>query len=327
MKKSLYKKSKKAFSILEVIFVLVILGIVASISSQILIQVYENYIIQRAVYNVSTKTEMISNQIVNRLAYRVQGSTISKNHQEFLEANGTTWLPLKEIPTGNTYTSIEWIGYDNDSFSANRTPAWSGIADYENASNTSFNTPGSNLNAADTIINNLSNGKVNLSTANPPAVIFSENDNYYTGKNTYNPICMGLIPEDTSNSTTNCIFPVTLNNATSFNFTDTRPKIITERYKLAWSAYAIAPEDRDGDANSDGVDDDGLYDLVLYYNYQPWNGESYMSNTTSRSTLMHNVTVFKFSETGGVIRFKLCASENIGEDFNVTTCKEKVVIR
>jgi hypothetical protein len=167
------------------------------------------------------------------------------------------------------------------------------------------------------LLNTLSQGEVALTNARPAAVLFRENNNYYSLNNEYNPICMGLIPED-ANSSTDCIFRVSEHNNTAFNFLDGKPKIVTERYKLAWSAYAIAPEDPDGD---------GLHDLMLYYNYQPWNGESYMDNTTSSSTLMHNVTVFKFSESGGVIRFKLCASENIGEDFNVTTCKEKVVIR
>jgi len=318
----LIQKSKKAFSLIEVIFVLIILGIVASIASQILVQVYENYIMQRAVYNVSKKTEMVSNQIVNRLSYRIQGTTISKNHQEFLNGTGTTWLPLREIPVGSTYTSIEWIGYDNDSFAAEAQPYWSGIADYENADKTYFDSPGSNLTNAATIMSNLSKNaagtsEVDLSSTQPAAVIFSNDNNYYNGTNQYNPICMGLIPEDSATST-NCIYSVHRTGNTRFNFVDSDPKIISERYKLAWSAYAIAPEDRDGD---------GLHDLVLYYNYQPWNGESYMDATTSRSTLMHNVTVFKFSETGGVIRFKLCAAENIGQDFNVTTCKEKVVIR
>lgn len=329
---TIIKKTKKAFSLIELIFVLVILGIVASIASQIIVQVYENYIMQRAIYNVSTKTEMVSNQIVNRLSYRIQGSTISKNHQEFLEGNGTTWLPLKEIPVGKTYTSIEWIGYDNDSFSATQNPYWSGIANYENASTSHFDSPGSQLANAATVISNLSKNaagtsEVDLSSTRPAAIIFGNDNNYYNGTNEYYPMCMGLIPEDTVNTNTNCIFSVSRNGNTGFDFVDTGSKIITERYKLAWSAYAIAPEDRDGDANGDGIDDDGLYDLVLYYNYQPWNGESYMDSTTQRSTLMHNVTVFKFSETGGVIRFKLCASENIGQDFNVTTCKEKVVIR
>lgn len=319
-------QSKKAFSLLEMVFVLVILGIVASLSSQIIIQVYQNYIIQRAVYNVSTKTELVSNQIVNRLTYRIPGTTISKNHREFFDnqanatpwaVEGRDWLNLAEVPTGETYTSIEWIGYDNDGFAAAQQPYWSGIADYEdNASVSNMNTPGSNLSNATTLLTNLSQGRVNLGT-NPAAILFAENNNHYTGSSTYKPLCMGLIQQD-ANSSEACIFPVTRNTDTRFNFPEAKPKIITERYKLAWSAYAIAPHDPDGD---------GLHDLMLYYNYQPWNGESYLDATTSSSTLMHNVTVFKFSESGGVIRFKLCAAENIGEDFNVTTCKEKVVIR
>jgi prepilin-type N-terminal cleavage/methylation domain-containing protein len=321
-----HNKNKKAFSLLELIFVLVILGIVASLSSQIIIQVYENYIMQRAVYNVSTKTELVSNQIVNRLTYRIPNTTISKNHDTFFAKKddsswkaeeGRDWLNLSEVPTGEEYTTIEWIGYDNDGFATAQQPYWSGIADYENnASVSNMDTPGSNLNKAATLINTLSNGEVDLNNR-PAAVLFAENNNYYTGSNTYTPVCMGLIQQD-SNSSTNCIFPVTRSSDTRFTFPESKPKIITERYKLAWSAYTIAPHDPDGD---------GLHDLMLYYNYQPWNGESYLDNTTSRSTLMHNVTVFKFSESGGVIRFKLCASENIGQDFNVTTCKEKVVIR
>lgn len=318
MKTIIHRKVKKAFSLIEVIFVLVILGIVASISSQILIQVYENYLIQRAVYNVSTKTELVASQIVNRLTYRIQGSTISKNHEEFRLGTGNTWLALKDIPTGDTYTSLEWIGYDNDGFAAEQNPTWSGIADYETASITDFNSPASHLVTAANILNQLSNTKVNLNQNKPAAIIFQEDNDFYTGDNTYNPLCMGLIQSDPGSST-NCIFSVKRNGSTGFTFIDpAKPKIITERYQLAWSAYAIAPEDTNGD---------GLHDLILYSNYQPWNGESYLDTNTSKNILMKNVTVFKFSERGGVIRFKLCASENIAEDFNVTSCKEKAVIR
>lgn len=314
---------KKAFSLIEVIFVLVILGIVASLSSQIIVQVYENYIMQRAVYNVSTKTEMIANQIVNRLTYRIQGSTIAKDHDAFLTNVGTGWaventhwLPLEDVTAGDTYTALEWIAYDNDSFAATQTPNWSGIANYESATVNNFDSPGSNLGNTATIMNNLSNGKVDLSNAKPAALMFAQNDNYSTGTTVYEPLCMGLIPQD-AGSSTNCIFRVQQNGNTGFTFLDGKSKIITERYKLAWSAYSIAPE-----LNATT----GQYDLFLYSNYQPWNNEDYIVDGT-KNTLLKNVTVFKFSETGGVIRFKLCASENIGQDFNVTTCKEKVVIK
>ncbi len=317
---------RRGFSLIEVIFVLVILGIVASISSQIIVQVYQNYILQRAIYNVSRKTELIANQIVNRLTYRIEGTTISKDHQAFLSGvvTNSDWLPIEDVPTGgDKYTTIEWIGYDNDSFASDTNPNWSGVANYEYDVNRSrFVTPGSNLAKTATIMSNLSNGKVDLTINRPAGLLFSENDNYYTDSKEYNPMCMGMIPE-LATSTRDCIFPVYSDTNNSLTFTrsrDTnhtiRPKIITERYKLAWSAYAIAPEPN---AN-------GLFNLVLYSNYQPWNGDSYLDVNTTKHTLMTNLSVFKFSENGGIIHFKLCATEELG-DSNISTCKEKVIMR
>ncbi len=329
-------RNKKAFSLIEVIFVLIILGIVASIVSQIIVQVYENYILQKAIYKVSIKTELVANEIVNRLTYRIQGTTISKDHQKFLDyKNGgatptdADWLAIEDLPiAGTKYTTIEWIGYDNDSFSSHSTPNWSGVADYKDANSSKdanrsgFLTNGSNLGNVSTIMSTLSNGKVDLSQNKPAGLIFMENDNYYNESNEYNPLCMGMIPED-GNSSTNCIFPVYNDGNRVLKFTRNRdinntirPKIITERYKLAWSAYAIAPE----------PDGKGLFNLFLYSNYQPWNGDSYIDNDITKHVLMRNVSVFKFSENGGVIHFKLCATELLG-DTNISTCKEKVIIR
>ncbi|MCB4762456.1 MAG: type II secretion system protein, partial [Sulfurovum sp.] len=42
---------------LEVVFVTVILGIVASIGAEIIANVYESYIVQRAQYRAAIKTE------------------------------------------------------------------------------------------------------------------------------------------------------------------------------------------------------------------------------------------------------------------------------
>ena len=315
------------FSLIEVIFVLVILGIVASIASQIIVQVYENYILQRAIYNLSIKTELVANQIVNRLTYRIEGTTISKDHLAFLSrtVNSNDWLPIEDVPIGgDKYTTIEWIGYDNDSFASDANPNWSGVANYEyNVNRGRFVTPGSNLSKTSTIISNLSNGKVDLTPNRPAGLLFIENNNFYRDSKEYNPLCMGMIPELNASSR-DCIFPVYNDTNNSLTFTrsrDTnhtiRPKIITERYKLAWSAYAIAPTKRKPN---------GLYDLILYSNYQPWNGDSYLDTNTTKHTLITNLSVFKFSETGGTIHFKLCAVEELGDN-NITTCKEKVVIR
>jgi len=310
----LIEKTKRAFSLIEVIFVLVILGIVASISSQIIVQVYENYITQRAIYNTSTKTELVATQIVNRLTFVIDGTSIAKdlNNPGFIE--DTHWTKLENIPNfDNNFTTIEWIGYDNDSFSATETPSWSGVANYETASRNSLSTPGSHLTDTAIIMNNLSNGKVKLTDANPAGLIFMEKAKYYKGTSEYTPACMGLIDE----TNTSCIFSVSLNSDTNLSFSDALPKIVTERYKLAWSAYALVPEDDDGD---------GLFDLFLYSNYQPWNNENF-EDDGSKNLLIKNVSVLKFTENGGVIQLKICVSEQISENFSISSCKEKAIIR
>jgi len=307
---------KKAFSLIEVIFVLVILGIVASISSQIIVQVYENYITQRAVYNVSTKTELAINQIVNRLTYSVMDSAIAKDPADTTNYTDPTSYRLLinlDSSSDSDLVVLEWVGYDNDSFSAEAAPYWSGVANYEDANKSVFKTPASNLNDVNTIINNLSNTQVKLTDdGQHPAVIFQPR----TGSgDKVDGECMGLVNNDSS-----CIYAVSENNATSFNFDDTaKPKIISERYQLAWSAYALVPV----------LKTNGLYDLNLHYNYQPWLGaaEQYNSPNTSVSTLISNISVFKFTQSGGIIQLKLCATENIGQDFNISTCKEKAIIR
>ena len=309
---------KKAFSLIEVIFVLVILGIVASISSQILVQVYEGYIVQNALYKSTTKTELVANQIVNRLTHAIDGTTIAKDTNNPGTVEGTHWIKLEDIPTtDNNFTTVEWIATDYDSFSAGETPYWSGIANYETATVNSFETPGSILSNADTIIYNLSNKEVDLNgtAGQRPAVLFIQKNKEYSSGKSYNPSCMGLIDNNTS-----CIFPVAINSDNNLSFTPALPTgtIITERYKLAWSAYALVPEDLDGD---------GLFNLFLYYNYQPWAGEHYTDVANNRKLLLTDVSVFKFTENGGVIQLKLCASENIGQNFNISSCKEKAIIR
>ncbi|SFV69777.1 FIG00469922: hypothetical protein [hydrothermal vent metagenome] len=303
---------KKAFSLIEVIFVLVILGIVASISSQIIVQVYESYIVQNALYKTSTKTELVANQIVNRLTYVIDGTTIAKDTNNPGTVEGTNWIKLENIPTtDNNFTTIEWIGYDNDSFTAGGTPYWSGVSNYETASRNSFITPGSQLGKVATIMNNLSDGEVDLSSNHPAGLIFTQKAKEYRASKPYSPMCMGLIDSNTS-----CIFRVVRNGDNNLSFPDALPKIVSERYKLAWSAYALVPE-----KNSEND-----YNLSLYYNYQPWNNENYEDNGTKK-LLMNNVSVFKFTENGGVIQLKLCAFEKIGKDTKISSCKEKAIIR
>ncbi len=199
---------EKHSQLIEIVFVIVILGISASML-QILLCKYMILYCSKTVYRVNYKTELAVNEIVNRLTYRIEGTTISKNHNNFKNGspNSDDWLPIAYVPErGTKYKTIEWIGYDNDSFSSDKLPNWSGVANYKSASIDGFQTLGSDLKSASTIISYLSDGTVDLTEDRPAAVIFMQKNNYYSGISEYTPECMGMIPE--LFKSTDCIFPV-----------------------------------------------------------------------------------------------------------------------
>lgn len=294
---------RRGLTMLELVFVIVILGIVASIASSIIVQLYESYIVQRALHRTSIKAELAATQIVNRLTYRISSSVIGK-----IKSSGV-YLPIDQVPDA-TYNIMEWIAYDNDSFSAQSTPGWSGFCDVNASTTTKTNisTPGSNLSDTSTIIGNLGG------TIGDAAIIFAGHE--YNATKNYIADCMGF-----TDST--CISPISAESGTSITITDDNAKVMTDQYKLAWSAYAIVPTAVTGTDLTDRGFNSTVYDLTLHYNYQPWKGDTY---TDHNSTLVTNVVSFKFTGKGDTIRFKICVIESIG-DSNITSCKEKAVIR
>ena len=268
---------------LELIFVIVILGIVSSIGASIIAQVYESYIIQRAQYRADIKTELAINQIANRLRYAIPGTVgIRKS------AITDTFEDIVTTTEENVKV-LQWVGYDGDSFEAitkgsNREPGWSGFCDVNatvNGGGTTLSTPGSNLNLANTIITNLG-GSLGGSV-----IYFGD----------YNGTSYGVASGTGETLTMDSAFP-----------TGTP---ILERYKLAWSGYALA------------VDNNG--DLNLYYNFSPIAQTAI--GTQHSAPLLRDVTNFRFKYSGGAFRIKVCKKERISGDANVTihACKEKVV--
>lgn len=282
---------------LELVLVIVILGIVASIGASAIANVYESYIVQRAVHRASIKCELAAMQIANRLTYRLSSSLIGRT-----TAAGTL-LPLDQVPD-DSYKVLEWIAYDNDSFSAQSTPGWSGFSDINSstASRNNIPTPGSDLSIATTIIGNLGG-----SSTNDLALVFEGHE--YNSTINYDARCMGF-------SNSNCIFKPTIIDNTHLNLNPatSAPIVVTDQYKLAWSAYALVPEPAAAPTK-----------LTLYYNYQPWDGSQ--SSAGSSSVLVDKFVSFRFKGDGDTVRFKLCIEEEIAADENVTICKEKAVIR
>ena len=322
---------KKAFSMIELILVMVVLGIVASISSSLIVKVYEGYILQRAVYRASVSTEIVSTQLVNRLTYAVTDSIIARK----INTSTKNLSDIKSIQNLNLTTTdkekfgiLEWIGYDNDSFSAQIKPGWSGYCDLNRSEEIgtsgiiSLITPASDLNFAKNTIGYLGKIGGKNSTITNGAVLFTGGE--YSNFKLYDPSCMGFV-------NSGCISRVRSNPTPSLtkpeikiyeNKNPNQKKIITDQYKLVWSAYAVVPENYDNKRLT--------YDLYLYSNYQPWLGERYKQG--DRNLLAKNVTQFKFYGQGSIVRFKICIREETGFEVtdpanNLGICKEKVVIK
>ncbi len=275
---------------LELVFVIVILGIVASIGAELIAKVYENYIVQRAQHRASIKTQLAVNQITNRLRYAIPGTIVRRVDKTGTPEFATEFMTID--PTGKTYSVLQWVASDGDSFEAigssastgaARRPGWSGFCDINASASTQTNisTPGSNLALTNTI-------QTNLGRTGKFAIYF---------------------PNDT-NDTTNAPVAHFGTGAGSTITLDSNASRIVERYKLAWTSYALVVENGD---------------LNLYYNFTPDTGSNIPNNPNNRSLLLKNVTNFKFETRGQTTRIKLCKEERISEDVNISSCKEKAI--
>jgi prepilin-type N-terminal cleavage/methylation domain-containing protein len=271
-------RRNNAFTLIELIFVVVILGIVASISSQLIATVYQNYILQRAQHRASLKTELAALQIANRLAAAIPGTLYrirNDDHYEKIDSRFSVGMG------GNSYKGIQWVGADTDSFSTATNPGWSGFCDLNKSSRRSIVTPGSDLILTHTIITNLNGGS--FSSVWHPVLFFPYEESPYRIN-----------------------LPLT---GTTIKLMGSGASHISEHYKLAWSSYALLLEDGD---------------LYLYYGFDPLPARTIPANA-KRSLLLRHINVFRFKSTGETIRFKICKEERVGDEFNVTSCKEKVV--
>jgi len=205
MKKTYSNSFKHAFSMIELIFVIVILGIVASIGSEIIAKTYESYLNQRTLHNASLKTELVATQIANRLERAIPGTIVRRTER-------TTPATLI-TNTGNKKDKIlQWVGADIDSFNAG---GWTGLCDLKSSKENGdiLNTPGSTLNITKSIITNLG-GSINKSYV------------YFHTKAGLQSRAIKSFPSNSSNIT------LTDNN-----------NALSEHYKLAWTSYALEISD------------------------------------------------------------------------------------
>ena len=300
---------KRAFTLIELVMVIVVMGIVAMIGTNIITHMYEGYIRSKIVNKLQADSELILDIISKRLQYRIKDSTVTS-----IDGNLSSYLKLSNSNIGVNHDVLEWIGFDYEGmvgeWDGSRYSGWSGFIDLDNNKTTknSFVTSGSNLNNAKTDIYDLSNTSVDLNSINGGgAIVFKVSNNSSIASYGY----LG--------SAHSSVYPVHIKTNKELAF-DTPPAEVDyyEHYYLVWSAYAIAPKNiKTININGKNIKD---FDLYLYYNYQPWQNERYSSGT--KSLIAKHVTTFKFIQVGSTIRVKLCLRDKTA---NYGFCKERAI--
>ncbi len=274
-----------AFTMIELIFVIVIMGIIGKFGVEFLAKAYESFFITTLQNRLQQHSEAAVTQIAARLQYRIKSSVV--------------------VSSGGN--ALEWVGYDIDgwrghfnSASNMNLPNWSGFIDINTTfipSPTFLSTPESNTTAISDLIHTLSGDK----TIADAAIFFTG------ASNPTDTIYDGAVADQSGE----LAHPITSSGDSGFapSVDDFSGVDVYEFYKLAWSAYTV-------ELNTSSNN------LTLYYNYQPWNGDVYTDGNSS--ILMQNVNSFTYQTVGDIIKIQVCVNDaNVAGGFSV--CKEKTI--
>ena len=324
---------KRAFTLLELVVVIVVLGIIAMMSFNAIMNIYSNYFQTRTVNELETQTEIALEQISKRLEHRIKPSVIArKTDGEFLALNDSG------VNLNAEYEILEFIPYayeifnDVISLDANdhvieqggKAGRYSGYADLAKSSPaTGLISPGSNFTTG--VVETIKDLTCKDDTRNSKCVDFKNKDGgvvaifsdvYYNVQSSFG-YSNGTVPVDLDVAKVGIKGGQSGLNGNTLEISGFGGKQISEQYHLAYTANAIVPEQ-----SADPKDTaNGVFDLNLYYDYRPWMGEKYKQNG-EKATLAKNVTRFVFTEKNGVIVLKLCMRAKNSE---ITICKSKAV--
>jgi len=310
-----------AFTMIELIFVIVVMGILAKFGAEFLAQAYNGFIFSKINNELQSKSESAVEQIAARLQYRIKASVIGRNPNDnnfSTNFKSPTEINATEAPK---YSILEWVGIANESYRGTTKPLWSGIIDIDPSKALGAQTlvsPETNTTAINNMIHIL-RPAVSGTTINEAAIYFVGSDsnvhtefgwdgNAITNQN------LAMHPITTDANITHLIpRQGGTNNVDTFSGED-----VSEYYQLTWTAYAVGIDDYNSTTN--------MGTLKLWYDYQPWEGEDYDTDGTS-ITLMENVSTFQYSVVGSILKIQVCSksSYDTSSEGNYSLCKEKTV--
>jgi len=296
---------RKAFTMLEMIFVIAIMSVISVMTFGMISQFYEAYIQKEAAGQLETETKVIIEQIANHLQNAIKDSIVVLDTTQATPCQS----PLSTYSGTPAKIGLAWVGEDVDSKmglwdGTKYTPGWSGYADIGawSSGSTAISTPGSTLSNANTIISDLSGQANPLTTANFAAL-------YFEGDSSVSGACNEFF----TNGVSMVMRPITSTSGSTITLASA-PTSVKEHYRLAWSAYAIVHNRNNQN------------ELELVYNFRPWSGGTLASAISAGNVVLlgENISNIGFKYEGGLIRFNICMTKTINS-YSATVCKEKVV--
>ena len=293
---------RTAFTMLELIFVIVIMGIIGKFGTEFLAEAYKGFIFSSTNNVLQSRSAKTVEFVASRLQHRIKDSVIART--------GTNLAPGAPVgigsATGNNFTILEWVSTDMDGFRGDTKPYWSGIIDFDapTASATTLVSPDTNTTAINALISALSGSNSDISDA---AIYFIGSNNDI---NSYGYVG-GLANQNGSIHPIDASASAALNDFTSSNGSDFTGIDLYEYYKLTWTANAIIWTAANGGT------------LTYYYDYQPWTGDTLASNDTKSEIIMEGISTFQFMSIGSIMKIQVCAGSDLVEDYSL--CKEKTI--
>ena len=351
---------KKGFTLIELVFVIVVLGIISMFGADLYTKIYKSYVHVRAVNQLEARTQNAIMLITNRLEDRIKSSTIGR------ELSSNQFVPISALDDPK-YDILEWIGQSVETRKINkRTPGWSGFmsmsqlrddkwkagtedAGYIGNTRATFNmvSLGSDFPQVANIVGNLRAMEYGKSSTNTQvAVIFRvvTNDASPTSVgigfgydrkvdvNGSNRVLIAVGTPSTTGTNNKESETITINQY-PLNPNNDKSQEFSEQYYIAHSAYAIVPDQVvTYMKNNAGKVLSKNFNLLLKYNYRPWSTVEKDANSydkASSALLAEDVSLFKFKDDNGAVALKLCMRDD-GRNFDpaeldLNVCKAQVV--
>lgn len=304
---------RKAFTLIELIFVILISSVLAIGTFKAIGALYERSAKAQAVTDLSLNSQVVLDEISVYLYNRVPNSVIG------YDVDHDICSPIHNL-IGKSNSILEWLGTMDDELLSQK---YDGFIDMGDSNKTTRVLSAKDIKTGfvDESVNLVFSGAFDAGTE----------ESYST--------CAGAFGWHGNDSNLSYDIKVTTANKIDINETDKyQPDYIYEKYYLTKTAYAIA-RGKDLDINQFKIhcayDISKLKDfnntLFLFYNYKPFKGETFCGDPNAVgvgdvSILAEDVSAFEAEYVNETIKINLDMNRSIrGSKNNVHISKQKAI--